>query len=100
MMRLKVATANRLRDGLVVYLAGDGGWSEAIGEGRVAGDEAGASLLMEAAARAVDAQEVVEPYLMEVAADDAGLRPLRLRERIRAAGPTVQTALNRSRIPG
>lgn len=84
-MSLKVVTANRLRDGRVVYLAADG-WSE---------DIADASLLSEEEARAVASPEVVEPYLIEVA--DGSRRPVRRRERIRAAGPTVQTALNRSR---
>lgn len=88
-MTLRVVTANRLGDGLVVYLDRDGGWTERIADGRVAADEAEAGELMAVAARAAAACQVVEPYLIDVADDAGGPRPLRRRERIRAEGPTV-----------
>ena len=34
-----VVTANRLRDGIVVYLASDGSWTEEIGRARIAETE-------------------------------------------------------------
>jgi hypothetical protein len=34
-----VVTANRLIDGIVVYLASEGGWTEEIGRARLAGTE-------------------------------------------------------------
>ena len=37
----RIVTANRLRDGLVVFLSADGAWSERIGDAAAAADEAG-----------------------------------------------------------
>lgn len=93
----QIVSANRLRDGLVVYLSAEGTWSERIGEAAEAADEAGAQKLMAAAMAA--GRCVVEPYLVEVAISTGGRRPVRHRESIRVSGPTVQTRLNR-RLPG
>jgi hypothetical protein len=41
----RIVTANRLSDGLVVYLNG-AGWSERIEDARVAGDDAAADGLL------------------------------------------------------
>ena len=95
-MARKIATANRLCDGRVVYLGDDGAWSPEIGRGRVVDGETAEAELLAAAGSAAAA--VVEPYLIELG-DGARTQPLRLRERIRAAGPSVQVALNRSRFP-
>ncbi|MCH8182296.1 MAG: DUF2849 domain-containing protein [Proteobacteria bacterium] len=99
----RIVTANRLRDGLVVFLSADGAWSERIGDAAAAADEAGAQELMAMAERSAAECRVVEPYLVEVeiAADGLtpGHRPVRHRESIRVSGPTVQTSLN-GRIHG
>jgi hypothetical protein len=88
-MTAQVATANRLRDGLVVFLAADGAWSTALASARVAHtpDEAGS--LLAAAERSAAEQEVVAPYLIDVADDGGRLRPVRFREVIRAQGPSI-----------
>jgi len=88
-MTPRMVTANRLRDGLVVYLDRAGGWSQRIADGRVASDDAAAAALMAAADGAAAACQVVEPYLIDVVDGDGGVRPLRYRERIRAQGPSV-----------
>ena len=88
-MSLRVVTANRLGDGAVVYLSGDGDWSEWIAAARVGADDVEAERLMAAAQRAVEEPAVVEPYLIEVAVEGETVRPLRYREVIRATGPTV-----------
>ena len=93
-MAPKIATANRLCDGRVVYLGDDGAWSSRLDRGRVVDGEAAEAELLAAAGAA--AAGVVEPYLIELG---DRTQPLRLRERIRAAGPSVQVALNRSRFP-
>ncbi len=90
-MTSKIVTANRLRDGRVVYLAVDGGWSERIEESRRAADEAEAKVLLQAAEAAVEARLVVDPYIIEVAEEGERIRPLRYRETIRATGPSVET---------
>ena len=88
-MTAKAITANRLRDGFVVYLARDGAWSEWIDDARVAAtDEAEAGLLA-AAAQAVKEALVVNPYAIEVSDDGGAVRPLHIKEAIRARGPTT-----------
>jgi hypothetical protein len=86
----KVITANDLRNGLVVFLDGEGGWTVEIAEARVLEDGPD---LDDAVARAnaqADARVVVEPYPVDVVVTDGIPVPVRLRERIRAErGPTV-----------
>lgn len=91
----QIITANRLSDGVVVYLDDDGGWTDRVGRARVLeGDEALQSAI--AAGKAAEsAQFVVDAYPIDVARDGPDLRPLRLREQIRAAGPTVREDLLR-----
>mgnify|MGYP002725915376 CR=1 FL=1 len=88
-MTLQVFTANRLGDGAVVYLTTDGGWSESIGESRIAGNEAALSDLAHRAAQAEKRRKVIGAYAVEVAIDGAVPHPVRLREAIRATGPTA-----------
>lgn len=91
-MTLQVVVANRLRDGRVIYLA-EGGWVAWIGDAQVAGSEAAAAALLAQAQRAVAANEVVDPYLIEVIEEASELKPARWRERIRSLGPTVRADL-------
>lgn len=91
----QIVTANRLRDGLVVYLSADGGWSERISDAVAAADEAGARELIETANRSEIECRVVGPYLVEVENDADGPAPVKHREAVRVSGPTVQTCLNR-----
>ncbi len=92
---LKAVTANRLVDGLVVYLGGDG-WVEALAAARsVSGKEAAAALLAEAEPD-VAACRVVGPYVIDVVPDEAGtLQATSERERIRALGPTMRPDLGK-----
>ncbi len=88
-------TANRLRDGAVVALHDDGAWSTAIAGSAVAPDADAAARLMTLAARAVAAQLVVAPYLIEVAVENGVVAPLVYRERIRAFGPSIPFPVSR-----
>ena len=93
----RIVTANRLDDGLVVYLNGASGgasWSERIEDARIAGDEASARLLAEAEGPE-QAIRVVAPYLIEVAREGGVPRPVSHREAIRALGPTVRPDLGK-----
>jgi len=85
-----ILTASRLTDGRVVYFTAAGQWSEHLLEAfPVAGSEAEAALLVQGR-QGVALRQVVDPYLIEVVrAEQDGLLPVRLRERIRAFGPTV-----------
>jgi hypothetical protein len=88
-MTAHVATANRLTDGRVVYLGRDGVWSVELSAASVGHGPDEAATLHAAAERAAAAQVVVNPYLIEVAEQADGHRPLRLREVIRAGGPST-----------
>ncbi len=90
----KIVTANRLDDGLVVYLNG-AGWSERIEDARIAGDDAAADGLLAQAEGPGQEIRVIDPYLIEVARGDAAPRPLSYREAIRAQGPTVRPDLGK-----
>jgi hypothetical protein len=85
----KAVTANRLADGAVVFRCPDGVWSPALPDAEVASDAPAADALLAAARADADRALVVEPYLIDLAEADGGFVPLALRERIRAAGPTI-----------
>ncbi len=86
-----VITANRLIDGIVVYLAAGGDWTEEIGRARLAETEEETKALEQEAAHDVDARKVVAVYPMEVAIQGGEVDPLSVRERIRAAHRTTLT---------
>lgn len=95
-MTLQAVTANRLNDGQVVYLTPARTWSEKLQAGQLAkaGDDAEA--LLQSAQTSVEAQDVVEPYLIPVDRSAVGGQPSRAigqRETIRAAGPSVRLDL-------
>jgi hypothetical protein len=82
-----VVTANRLRDGAVVYRTRDGGWSTEIAAAAVTTSAEEARALL--AAGADDYVRAVDPYVAPVALQpDQAVAPGNLRERIRASGPT------------
>jgi len=95
---LKIVTANRLRDGIVVFLGGmdkaDRRWVERVDQARLVEDAALEAAL--AAARDDErARRVVDPYAVEVTIRDGVPVPVRLRERLRAQGPSVRTDLGK-----
>ena len=83
----RAVTGNRLRDGRPVYFGGNGQWSEAIEEAAHVPTDAAERLLSDA--QQGSPHPVVAPYLIDVIFSEGRLRPLGLRERIRAFGPTV-----------
>ena len=87
-MTQQILTANRLHDGAVVYLAADQGWTRNIESG-LPSDPENTEALIQAAEKAVEAQIIIAPYLIDVEIDDKSIRPLRFREKIRAKGPTI-----------
>ncbi len=86
-----VVTANRLTDGIVVYLASDGAWTEEIGRARLAETEDEVKALEAEGAKDIAARKVVAVYPMDVAVRDGTVDPLSVRERIRAAHRTTLT---------
>ncbi len=82
----KVITANRLREGDVVYLAADDRWTPHHHEAELIEDEAHAQLrLLFAAAQKL---YVVGPYLADAKAGPNGPEPTHFREEFRTRGPS------------
>jgi hypothetical protein len=84
----QMLTANRLRDGDVLYRKGDG-WVLMLGDGDVYPDAASADAALAAATAELVRNEFVAPYLFEVREVNGKIVPVKEREIIRAAGPTV-----------
>lgn len=92
---MKILTANRLKDGEAVWLAADHSWAEILEGAEIACDEVCVEKLVRAGRAALLKQEVIDVALVDVEMVDGRVRPLRLRERIRAAGPTVRRDLGK-----
>ena len=86
---LQVATANALASGAVVFRTQSGRWSPSIDEAHVAADAEAVAALLSAAERDVEQNLVVDAYLVDVRRDETRIVPTKLREAIRALGPTV-----------
>jgi hypothetical protein len=84
----QMLTANRLRDGDVLYRKGDG-WVPMLADGDVYADQASADAALAAATAELARNEFVAPYLFEVREVNGKIIPVKEREIIRAAGPTV-----------
>ncbi|ABS62513.1 conserved hypothetical protein [Parvibaculum lavamentivorans DS-1] len=99
--QFQAVTANRLSDGIVVYLTGEGGWSESLQDAAIAEGKEAAEALLARTEPAVADNTVVEPYLFEVAKEDGFVRAASVREVIRQAGPTVRLDLGKqAELPG
>jgi uncharacterized protein DUF2849 len=84
----RAVTGNRVRDGVPIFFAGSGVWSPAVDDAVHVAAEAADALLAEAQKGPLPL-EAIGPYVIEVAIEDDHLRPVLLRERIRAFGPTA-----------
>ncbi|MEQ1754128.1 MAG: DUF2849 domain-containing protein [Micropepsaceae bacterium] len=91
----QVLTANRLIDGEVVYLALDGAWVTSFAAALVFDNKAEAEASLEVGLQAERDQKIVHAYLFDVKHNDGTLKPVKQREIIRAAGPTVRRDLGK-----
>jgi len=91
----QVLTANRLNDGEVVYLAADGAWVEDLAAASVLATKAEGEAALAVGAKAELNQEIVYAYLFDLVGAGPPLKPVKQREIIRAAGPTVRTDLGK-----
>jgi hypothetical protein len=96
---MKVLTANRLTDGEAVWFSADRGWVETIDEAEVAADRSAEERLETAGKAAYANNEVVDVELIDVSVVGRTIHPLRLREQIRAAGPSNRTDLGKQARP-
>jgi len=90
----QMLTANRLRDGAVVYWRA-GAWLTGLADAELLPEPAGADAALAAADESVRDRVVVNPYLFDVREDAGTVRPVKEREVIRAAGPTVRLDLGK-----
>lgn len=88
----KVLTANRLTDGISVWLDAGGHWVESLQDALIARDEAAVAALEATGKSDFAANKVVDVNVVDIEEVDGVLRPLRMRERVRAEGPTVDYA--------
>jgi hypothetical protein len=88
----KVLTANRLSDGIAVWLDANGQWVEKLQDALVARHAEAVASLEAIGKRDFAENRVVDVAVVDVQETDGKLWPLRLRERIRAQGPTMDYA--------
>jgi sulfite reductase (NADPH) hemoprotein beta-component len=88
----QIVTASRLADGAVVFRDAAGGWTERLDRAAVL-DKADVAAALEAGKAAEDASLVVDVYAVDVSLSSGATVPLKLREAIRARGPTILPAL-------
>jgi hypothetical protein len=86
----RLVTANRLQDGVPIYFAGGGRWSPAIDQAVHVAAAAADALLAEAQA-GPPPHPAIGACLIDAALVAGRLRPLSLREQIRAFGPTTRS---------
>jgi hypothetical protein len=91
---LQVLTANRLRDGEVVYWL-DGGWIGNFAAAEVFADKPEADAALARAGEDVTARIVVNPYLFPVRFENEILRAVEEREIVRSEGPSVRRDLGK-----
>ena len=84
---MKILTGNDLETGDVVWWTGEF-WSRHVGEAIDVGDGGEPVAAREEGARRVNA-----PYVVDAEATAIGPRPLHIKDRIRAIGPTVRPDL-------
>ena len=96
---MKVLTANRLIDGEAVWMAPDLSWRETLAGAEIAHDKAAEERLDALGKASFARDEVLDVDLIDVDIVDGEIRPIRLRERIRAAGPTIRRDLGKQARP-
>ncbi|KAA0688906.1 DUF2849 domain-containing protein [Azospirillum brasilense] len=94
---LKAITANRLRDGEVIFLAPgpDLRWVERLDDAALFEDATADAALAAAKAQAEGEQFAVDVYAFDLRVADGQRVPVKTRERIRALGPTVRIDLGK-----
>ncbi len=89
-MTFKVLTANRLGDGISVWFDQNGQWRESFNGAAVARTAEQLEKLETVGKQAFAANFVLDVNLIDVEETESGIRPVRLRERIRAEGPSIE----------
>jgi len=88
-----VVTANEVLSGDTVFLTSEDKWVRSIDEAAVLKCEDSGFVALGDAQRDERANIVMGAYLVEVSRESGAVRPVHIRERIRALGPTVRADL-------
>ena len=91
----QLVTANRLRDGIAVFLTRAGEWSETIDDAALALEPEAAAALEVRAKEDEKKTLVTGSYLVDAERVDGRVRASHIRERMRALGPTVRLDLGK-----
>ena len=91
----QIVTANRLRDGIAVFLNRGGHWSETIDEATLALEPQAAQALEARAKEDEKATLVTGSYLIDAERRNGRIRASHIRERMRTLGPTVRLDLGK-----
>ena len=92
---MKIVTANRLIDGEVVWLGAGNAWVGQVSEALVLEGKDDVAAALAAGAASADRRQVVDVYEIDVIEEEGQLVPVRLREKIRAKGPTTHPDLGK-----
>jgi hypothetical protein len=90
----QILTANTLNRGEVVYFNTRQGWVPDMDAAEIFPDE-NARAALKSADEWVQRREVVNPYLFAVRIEEGLATPVKTREVIRAAGPTIRRDLGK-----
>lgn len=91
----KAISANRLGDGVVVFLDEQGNWSESLNRATVATTPEHEQQILEIAKLSEKDNKVVEPYLFDVKYNGSHIVPTHIREFMRNQGPSVRKDLGK-----
>jgi Protein of unknown function (DUF2849) len=91
----QIITANRLRDGIAVFMTRGGQWSEKIDDAALALEPQAAAALEARARDDEKATLVTGSYLVDAERRNGRVRAAHIRERMRALGPTVRLDLGK-----
>lgn len=91
----QVITANRLRDGIAVFMTRAGQWSEKIDDATLALEPQAAAALEARAKEDEKATLVTGSYLIDAERREGRVRAAHIRERMRTLGPTVRLDLGK-----
>ncbi|MBY8917239.1 DUF2849 domain-containing protein [Nitratireductor sp. L1-7-SE] len=92
---MKIVAANRLTDGETVWLGAGDRWVDTIDAAHVARDPEDEARIAAAGNLALAANIVIDVSLVDVEIVEGRILPRRLRERIRAGGPSIHPEIGK-----
>jgi len=91
----EIVLANRLTDGVVIYLDKTGGWTEHLHEAAVAHNDRSRADLEANAQAGLESQQIAGWEFVEVVPEAAGPRIVKNKQFIQSLGPTVRRDLGK-----